>query len=60
MVPVVLWVTFDSFCKHIYSLTVLPVIYQMDPLFCNREKENLKDQPYETNNKKTETFQNEK
>lgn len=38
IVPVVLWVTFDSFCKHINSLTVLALIYQSDPLFCNGER----------------------
>lgn len=32
--PVVLWITFDGFCKHSDCLCVLPLLHQFYPFFC--------------------------
>lgn len=37
-VPVILWITFDGFCKHTDCLCVLPLLYQLYPFFCWKAK----------------------
>lgn len=37
-IPVILWVTFDGFCKHTDCLCVLALLHQLYPLFCQTEK----------------------
>lgn len=37
-VPVILWITFDGFCKHTGSLRVLPLLHQLYAFFCKEEK----------------------
>ncbi len=36
--PVILWITFDGFCKHTDCLCVLPLLHQLYPFFCWKEK----------------------
>lgn len=40
-VPVILWITFDGFCKHTDSLRVLPLLHKLYPFFYKRKKKSL-------------------
>lgn len=37
-VPVILWITFDCFCKQSHSLCVLSFLHQLYPFFCSGKK----------------------